>query len=329
MKRTVFCVTLFATCLCHADISHYFKKVTREKTEKSALNGIYFIYLINLDQRPEKLEKCLSQLKTHGISPYRFSAVCGWDLSIEAFTELGVKFLPGMLSDEWVVHFPPEKQGTPDSDFLREESYGKTFFSRWITPGAIGCTLSHLSVLQDAYDAGYETIWVMEDDISVVQDPHLLPPLINQLDALVSKKEWDILFTDIDTADGIMYAAENDFESDLKGNLGFFWRPDIDLSDRSPFAKRTILNKDFMKIGSRMRTHSMIIRRSGIKKILDFEKQHHIFIPYDHELAIVPSIQMFSLRYNLVTHAVAPSDTRSAEVSEKAAWENQDRKSVV
>lgn len=30
--------------------------------------------------------------------------------------------------------------------------------------------LSHLSVLKDALDSGYETIWVMEDDIHIIQD---------------------------------------------------------------------------------------------------------------------------------------------------------------
>jgi acetolactate synthase-1/2/3 large subunit len=35
--------------------------------------------------------------------------------------------------------------------------------------GAIGIALSHLSILQDAYDSGYETVWVMEDDVDIMQ----------------------------------------------------------------------------------------------------------------------------------------------------------------
>ena len=142
--------------------------------------------------------------------------------------------------------------------------------------------------------------------------------LIEKLDQLVGKDGWDILYTDLDTSDAPLYSEINDFESDLKGDLWFFWRPDIDLSDRSHFAKRTILSEDFIKIGGRMRTHSMIIRRSGMKKILDFEKSHHIFIAYDHELATVPDIQMVSLRYNLVTHAPSLSDTYTSQFLQKS-----------
>jgi len=325
MKNMQIALVLFISCFCQANDRHDFaahlKKDTEKKTEKSSIKNIDFIYLINLDQRPEKLEKCLSQLKPYGISPHRFSAIYGWALSAETFNELGVKFLPGMLCDEWVIHFPLKEQSTPKYDFLREECYGKSFFSRWMTPGAIGCTLSHLSVLQDAYDSGYQTIWIMEDDISVERDPKQLSSLIKKLDNLVGKEGWDILYTDIDTSDKALYTEENDFESDLKGDLWFFWRPDIDLSNRSSFAKRTILSEDFIKIGSRMRTHSMIIRRSGMKKILDFIKEHHIFIPYDHELAIVPGIRLISLRYNLVTHLPSHSDIKVNSLDEKDIWE--------
>jgi len=48
--------------------------------------------------------------------------------------------------------------------------------------GAIGIILSHLSVLQDAYDAGYETIWVMEDDIELLGNPHSVSDLISELE---------------------------------------------------------------------------------------------------------------------------------------------------
>ena len=72
-----------------------------------------------------------------------------------------------------------------------------------------------------------------------------------------------------------------------------------------------------------MHAHSLIIRRSGMKKILDFYKTRHIFIPYDHELSVVPDIRMFNLRYDLVTHAIAPSDTRADTRIKKDAWKEE------
>lgn len=321
MKSIFLSLLICVVSVCHADFTDHLKKNIGKKSNASPIRNIDFIYLINLDQRPEKFEKCLAQLKPFELSPHRFSAIYGWDLPAEAFNELGIKFLPGMLSDQWVAYFPPEGSGAPEVDFLRKESVGKVFFSRWMTPGTIGCTLSHLSVLQDAYDAGYQTIWIMEDDISVQSDPNLLSDLIDNLDELVGKKGWDILYTDIDLADKPLYTEENDFESDLKGDLWWFWRPDVDLSNRTPFAKRTIISDDFIKIGSRMRTHSMIIRRAGMKKILSYAKEHHLFLPYDHELAIIPNIQLFNLRYNIVTCCLSPSDTQTCQFSKKNPWE--------
>ena len=154
--------------------------------------------------------------------------------------------------------------------------------------------------MQDAFDAGYQTIWVMEDDIFVNDSPLILSELIEKLDQLVGEEGWDILYTDLDTKDKPTYNIENDFESDLKGILWFLWRPDVP-TDETLFRKRKILSKDFLEIGSRMRTHSMIIRRSGIVKILEHEKKQGTFNPYDHELAFIPEIRLFSLRYPLVT----------------------------
>ena len=65
----------------------------------------------------------------------------------------------------------------------------------------MGIVLSHLSILQAAYDAGHETIWVMEDDIEVKRDPRILSDLIDILDQVVGRDNWDILFTDRDIRD--------------------------------------------------------------------------------------------------------------------------------
>ena len=60
-------------------------------------------------------------------------------------------------------------------------------------------------------------------------------------------------------------------------------RPDI-------FFQRYPVSPDFRKIGARSGAHSMIIRRSGMKKILEFIKSYRIFFPYDMEM-ILPSDQ--------------------------------------
>jgi alpha(1,3/1,4) fucosyltransferase len=321
MKRYLLSLTFIFPVLCHAEFSDHIKRDIGEKSVKNPLRNIDFIYLINLDKRPEKFKNCISQLQPFGLIPHRFSAIYGWDLSLKAKNELGVMFSSEMNHDEWVSYYPLNKMGEPELEFLRPDLYARCVYSPWMTPGAIGCYLSHLSVLQDAYDSGYETIWIMEDDVSVESDPALLDTYVDKLDAEIGKGNWDILYTDMDTADAPMYGQVNDFVSDLKGDLFYFWRPDVDLSEHKRFAKRKVVNDDFVEIGSRMRTHSMIIRKSGIKKILEYIKKQHIFLPYDHEIAIVPNIHMFNIRSNIVTFAEEISDTKKCDFNQSVSWD--------
>lgn len=62
-----------------------FLKPALEKGANHKMRNIDFIYMINLDKRPEKFLATQSALKRYGIHPYRFSAVNGWELSKEAF----------------------------------------------------------------------------------------------------------------------------------------------------------------------------------------------------------------------------------------------------
>jgi GR25 family glycosyltransferase involved in LPS biosynthesis len=189
-------------------------------------------------------------------------------------------------------------------------------------PGAIGCYLSHLCVLQDAYDSGYKTIWVLEDDIVVEKDPHLLSSYIEKLDVLVGEYGWDILYTDMDFDADTYLQSAREFPH-------FFWRPDIDTSSNyQRFIERNPVGEDFLSIGSRSRAHSMIIRRSGMKKILDYAKEYHMFLPYDHDVAIVPGIKLFNLRNNIVTVSETVSDTNSGEFTKKTKWDEY-RKNVI
>jgi len=101
----------------------------------------------------------------------------------------------------------------------------------------------------------------------------------------------------------------------LKEELEWMWRPDLALSDFSAYVKHTKIGKNFKRIGSRIRTHSMIIRRSGIKKILDYVKKHGIFVPYEYDIALIPNIQLYTLNYDLITFSDSHSDTKAKNFS--------------
>ena len=95
MKIIALLLMVFACLGLDAGIEKYFRSA-ENKTGVHAMEGVDFIYVINLDQRPEKYQRTMNALKPFEIYPYRFSAVNGWKLSFEALDELGIIYQPGM-----------------------------------------------------------------------------------------------------------------------------------------------------------------------------------------------------------------------------------------
>lgn len=274
------------TIMLSADIEQHLKKI-HNKSDSHNIRNIDFIYMINLDQRPEKWKSSLDQLKNYGIHPYRFSAVNGWELSLEEINDVGLQFSPEMEGGFMATSYPVDGNFNPSHELIQH--YGQTYFCHCTSRGMIGIALSHISILQDAYDSGYETIWVMEDDIVVKKDPRLLSDLIDKLDQLVGKGNWDILFTDRDIRGGYgnyvyaSYAAK---------------RPDF--VSPNDLSMKLEISSDFRKIGARYGAHSMILRKSGIRKLLQFFKAHQIFLPYDLDYILPPGIKLFTVLDDVV-----------------------------
>jgi GR25 family glycosyltransferase involved in LPS biosynthesis len=269
-------------------IEKYFQRA-ENKSEGHGMPGIDFIYMINLDERPEKYERTMEALRPYGIFPYRFSAVNGWKLSFEALDNLGVMYQPGTAEGPIASVFR-HVDGKEYMSFEIMKEPTVSYYCHSMSRGAIGCLLSHLSVLQDAYDSGYNTIWVMEDDIKVVSDPRELSLLMGVLDTLAP--DWDIFFTDPESksADGNrVYCG------------GIRPRPNFPYQPLSYYVNRTYLTEDIVKLGLRFGSYSMIIRRAGIKKILDYFKAYKLFFPYDMEYFFPPNIRLFSCTRDIVT----------------------------
>ncbi len=264
-------------------------------------DNIDYVYMINLDQRPERWEKCLKKLSHFGIVPERFSGIYGWTLSLAALNEMSLKFEYGMWTgNEAVMHFPPGGDGSPQMIFLAGASYGTAVFSGWTVKGTIGCSLSHFSVLYDALISGYQTIWVMEDDIDILKDPNVLSSLVEELYSLDPK--WDLLYTDYD-------CVMMDKTKSIEAQIPWMWRPDMPFFNLAQLFGKEPLGS-FFRIGSRMRAHSIIYSRSGIEKILAFYQEHGNFLPYDNEVAMIPEIRMYVVRDSVVSVQEEYSDTR-------------------
>ena len=210
------------------------------KSSSSPIERVDFIYMINLDRRLDRWNQSSEILKSYSISPYRFSAIDGWALNQEALDKHLIVFLPAI----------------------------KPIGTR-LTRGGLGCSLSHLSIIQDALLSDYNMIWVMEDDVDIESNPVQLNGLIEKLD--VQLHEWDMLYTD----------------------FGVKWP--------SPIYKETILSRDFIQQTPRFRTHSYIIKKSGLIKIWDHFLIHGIRYPIDDEFNLVPNLIRVNLRHTVVS----------------------------
>jgi GR25 family glycosyltransferase involved in LPS biosynthesis len=262
------------------------------KGSNHKMDGIDFIYMINLDERPEKFLDASSELAPYGIYPYRFSAVNGWKLSGQTIEKIGLSFSSSMLSEPFLGSCFKEINGKVYRSNEIISATGKTYYPPGMALGSIGIILSHLSILKDAFDSGYETIWILEDDIEALEDPRQLSTLIQRLDRLTNS--WDILFTDTDTKaiDGTHVPCR-----------ALAKRPAIDEKPLSYFFEQFYsLSPDFSRTGMRYGTYSMILRRSGIEKILRFYEKYHVFLPYDMDFWMTGEMNMYCTTRDLVSH---------------------------
>ena len=106
-------------------LEDHLKKI-QGKSDIHKMRNIDFIYMINLDERPEKFAQSAEQLMRYDIIPYRFSAVNGWKLSVESINDVGLKYQPGM-TPLFATTYEPKAEGQPSYEFMRE--FGKTYFS--------------------------------------------------------------------------------------------------------------------------------------------------------------------------------------------------------
>jgi GR25 family glycosyltransferase involved in LPS biosynthesis len=220
------------------------------------------IFVINLDRRPERWEKTKKLCDKQNLVVNRFSAIDGWTLS-----DLDVKKLMGNYEIR-----------------LRK--------------GTIGCLLSHVSILKEAYNRGYNTIWIMEDDVEFLGDIHTISPLLKTLTKI--DPNWDVFYTDIEGKD----ANGNRIPS-----LGSDFRPDdFGHFPLSYYLKRRVVSKGIMRIGQRFGAHSFILSRKGIEKILHYFTHVYIYSPIDVDMHYIPGIRQYSAMEDIVSVCHAPSD---------------------
>jgi hypothetical protein len=269
------------------DNGRYLIKIENKK-QKEQIKNLDFIYLINLDKRPERLIRSNEQLARFNLQAHRFPAIYGWELSQAVFNDIALQFHFPMFFDR-PVHFALAHRRTKPR-FLNASCYGRACVHYTMAAGALGCYLSHLSILLDAFKSGYQTIWVLEDDCTIQENPAVFSEWLDQLDS-ATDKDWDVLYTDNDD-----HFISETVRNHMGG--GAWGRPGIPMT--SDLWRFQTVGKDFYRIGGRTQTHSMIYRRRGISKILDFIMMNGIFRPYDLDLPFIPDLKLFNAGHDIV-----------------------------
>lgn len=269
-------------------------RILNDKTAICSISNIDYVYVINLDHRKKKYQKTLEQLAPYGIVPYRFSAVNGWKLPIETIWDVGLSFEEGMRPGGMgtVYRIDPENGKEYHSHEVVEEK-GTHYLCHCAARGMIGCILSHLTIMNDALRSNYDVVWICEDDIEVVRDPNILSRYIDDLDRIVGRDNWDVLFTfrDYRGANGQYFVP-----------YGANYRPNIETRCQEKFNINQPISDELRRVGTRFGTQSMIWTKRGMQKALDYYRKYKIFMPYDLDLVLIPEIKMYSVLNDVVTN---------------------------
>ncbi len=224
---------------------------------ESGIQGIDCIYVINLDERPERWERMKALCEELGLHVNRVSAVNGWNLSREV-----VKDLFGPYTER----------------------------STQIRGGPIGCMMSHLSVIRDAYEKGYNCVWILEDDAAFLEDIHEIPELISELTAY--DPQWDILFTDQN------FRNENGYTP----FYGLDPRPHQPLEHLSYYSERKKISDHLMQIHSRYATTSILWSRKGLEKATHFYSTHYMWTAIDIDMHTIPGLREYASTSDIVSN---------------------------
>jgi GR25 family glycosyltransferase involved in LPS biosynthesis len=244
------------------EISHSYANYDRELHQEKVMSSfrINEIYIINLDVRKDKWTNIQQKLTQFGLSPLRFPAINGWRLDRRE------------LKNTYRNHV--------------EKSH-----IQYISQGQIGCFLSHVAVLKDALTKGYNCIWVLEDDIVILDDLNELGGVIEKLN--IFDPQWDLLFTDVNTR-GLNLNEIWTFEMFLGDYFDYSLVKDPNFIPQE--------NQDFKRIEYRLGTHSMIISNRGVKKLLEYFENLKISFPIDVQMHCCPNKRFYISKKEFVTH---------------------------
>jgi GR25 family glycosyltransferase involved in LPS biosynthesis len=179
------------------------------------MKRIDYTYIINLNTSNEEITEKIKQSNFQQDTPYYiYPAVNGWD-------KKSTKKIKHKAASWWKI----------DSD--------NSFWNREVTPGEIGCTLSHYNVIKGAYESGHENILIFEEDFTPLGK---FPSLLE--------------LSEVPSDCSILYLDRN-----------ALW-PD----------KETRISKNVTEVGYTYNNHAYIVTRKGMKEVIDSKILDNIII---------------------------------------------------
>ena len=273
-KKMVFIFLSFFSCFCcfpavYGKTGAYYQSFTTPllsytkaitlTSSRSNIEGIDCIYVINLDERPQKWARVKALFAERWLGVNRVSGINGNKLASDSKKALLGPYFPGINGG--------------------------------LGNGHIGCFLSHLSIMKDAYERNFDVVWVMEDDVEFLDDVDEIPRLLSELSRL--DPYWDIFYTDTDSKD----AQGKHIQS-----LMLAPRPDQPLRSLDFYLKRELISPDIMKIGQRFGMYSVLISKRGLKKLIEYFSHVYLWSPIDIDIHYIPGIRQYSSTSDVVSH---------------------------
>ncbi|MCX6988690.1 MAG: glycosyltransferase family 25 protein [Chlamydiae bacterium] len=234
----------------------------------SGFPGIDCIYVINLDQHPQKWELLKTTFSEFNLSPNRVPAINGWEMTT----------------------------------LQKQELFGP--YPIQLTGGQIGCMLSHISILNDAYKRGFKKIWILEDDVIFTENPECLIDPLTKLEELAP--DWDIFYTDTNLTklDGSYLLHPHELRL----------RPKQRINRRRIRAQNQPISSDILTSTLRFGLHSYLVSEQGVKKILDYFKHTYLWSPIDWDIHVIPGIKEYkyardlTLQNRTISNTTVPPD---------------------
>ncbi|MCH9631318.1 MAG: hypothetical protein S4CHLAM37_13400 [Chlamydiia bacterium] len=249
-------------CQTPRDLQSFLEK-TEEMVEFSGLKEIDRIFVINLDRETKRWSYIQALTDKFELGVNRFSAIYGKEIERRRL-----------------------------KDFYRHCLH-KNCTGRNVSPGQIGVFLSHLSILKHAIEKDYDVIWILEDDVAIVEDPKIIDSLVEELEQI--DPDWEFLYTDICSRfvrkNGTI--EWNSFEENFGNDFDYSL---ITSKDYEPYK-----DDDIQSIQHRLGAYSMILSRKGIRKLYSYFINNRMRYAYDVDLNFCEDKHMYQTNRDVVT----------------------------